>query len=53
MSILSQNPPKVLYFSSFLYFTQREIQLASHMIQPDLETSDNRVFFGIFFVFFN
>jgi len=29
MSILSQNPPKVLYFSSFLYFTQREIQLVT------------------------
>ena len=52
MSILSQNQPKSIIFFKFLVFYSKR-NTASHMIQPDLETSDNGVFFGIFFVFFD
>jgi len=50
MSILSQNLLKVLYFPKFLVFYSKR-NTASHMIQPDLETLDNGVFFCIFLVF--
>jgi len=50
MSILSQNLPNVLYFLKFLVFYSKR-NTASHMIQPDLETSDNGVFLFFFCIF--
>ena len=50
MSILSQNLTKVLYFLKFLVFFSKR-NTASHMIQADLETSDDGLFFVFFFVF--
>ena len=49
-TILSQNLTKVLDFSVFfVFFLWR--QEASHMIQPDLETSDKGYFLSIFSIF--
>jgi len=49
-NILSQNLTKVLGFLVFLVFFSWR-QEASHMIQPDLETSDKGYFFEYFFYF--
>jgi len=49
-SILSQNLTKVSGFSVFVVFFLWR-QEASHMIQPDLETSDNGYFLSIFSIF--
>jgi len=46
-SILSQNLIKVLGFLVFFLWRQE----ASHMIQPDLETSDKGYFLSIFSIF--
>jgi len=49
-NILSQNLTKVLGFLVFLVFFSWR-QEASHMIQPDLETSDKGFFLSIFSIF--
>ena len=51
MGILSQNLTKVLYSLKFLLCFSKE-NTASHIIQADLETSDNGVFFCIFLIFY-
>ena len=51
MGILSQNLTKVLYFLKFLLCFSKE-NTVSHMIQPDLETSDNGIFLNIFLIFY-
>jgi len=50
-SILSQNLTKVLGVSVFFVFFFSWRQEASHMIQPDLETSDKGYFLRIFIYF--